>query len=169
MNRLKQVYFKLYKKKYNHKINVKEKTINEINENELNREYETFYQYENHLKQSIENDFIKFPIVLLPLMTYRTMKTKKNVEKTLSLMGKNILIWLIYSQWEGNLIKKQYLFDKGKHPMIPAVNSTISALQAYKTQMDVASNNVANINTENYKKSRVNLKLRPRLRDPPGW
>ena len=42
--------------------------------------------------------------------------------------------------------------------MISAVNSTISALQAYKTQMDVAANNVANINTENYKKSRVNLK-----------
>ncbi len=42
--------------------------------------------------------------------------------------------------------------------MISAVNSTISALQAYKTQMDVASNNVANINTENFKKSRVNLK-----------
>ena len=42
--------------------------------------------------------------------------------------------------------------------MISAVNSTVSALQAYKTQSDVASNNVANINTENYKKSRVNLK-----------
>ena len=42
--------------------------------------------------------------------------------------------------------------------MISAVNSTVSALQAYKTQLDVASNNVANINTENYKKSRVNLK-----------
>ena len=44
--------------------------------------------------------------------------------------------------------------------MISAVNSTISALQAYKTQMDVAANNVANINTENYKKKskrRTNL------------
>lgn len=42
--------------------------------------------------------------------------------------------------------------------MISAVSSTISAMQAYKTQMDVAANNVANINTENFKKSRVNLK-----------
>jgi flagellar basal-body rod protein FlgC len=42
--------------------------------------------------------------------------------------------------------------------MISAVNSTISALHAYKTQMDVASNNVANINTENFKRSRVNLR-----------
>lgn len=42
--------------------------------------------------------------------------------------------------------------------MLSAVNSTISALQAYKTQLDVTANNVANINTDNYKKSRVNLK-----------
>lgn len=42
--------------------------------------------------------------------------------------------------------------------MISAVNSSIAALQAYKTQMNVASNNIANINTENYKKSRVNFK-----------
>ena len=42
--------------------------------------------------------------------------------------------------------------------MIPAINSTISALQAYKTQMEVSSNNVANVNTENFKKSKVTLK-----------
>ena len=41
--------------------------------------------------------------------------------------------------------------------MISAVNSTISALQAYKTQMGATSDNIANINTENFKKSRVNL------------
>jgi len=42
--------------------------------------------------------------------------------------------------------------------MISAVNSTVSALQAYKTQMEVASNNVANINTEEFKKSKATLK-----------
>ena len=42
--------------------------------------------------------------------------------------------------------------------MISAVNSTVSALQAYKTQMRVASNNVANVNTEGFKKSKANLK-----------
>jgi flagellar basal-body rod protein FlgC len=48
--------------------------------------------------------------------------------------------------------------DKDKYPMISTATSTISALQAYKTRMGVVSNNIANINTENYKKSRVNLK-----------
>ena len=42
--------------------------------------------------------------------------------------------------------------------MISAVNSTVSALQAYKTQMTVTSNNVANVNTEGFKKSTATLK-----------
>jgi flagellar basal-body rod protein FlgC len=42
--------------------------------------------------------------------------------------------------------------------MISALNSTVSALQAYKTQMKAAANNVANVNTEGFKKSRVTLK-----------
>ena len=42
--------------------------------------------------------------------------------------------------------------------MISAVNSTVSALQAYKTQMQVTSNNVANVNTEGFKKSKATLK-----------
>ena len=42
--------------------------------------------------------------------------------------------------------------------MISAVNSTVSALQAYKTQMNVTSNNVANVNTEGFKKSKASLK-----------
>ncbi len=42
--------------------------------------------------------------------------------------------------------------------MISAVNSTVSALQAYKTQMEVTSNNVANVNTEGFKKSKATLK-----------
>jgi len=42
--------------------------------------------------------------------------------------------------------------------MISAISSTISALQAYKTQMKVASNNVANVNTEEFKKSKAILK-----------
>ncbi len=42
--------------------------------------------------------------------------------------------------------------------MISAVNSTVSALQAYNTQMQVTSNNVANVNTEGFKKSKATLK-----------
>jgi flagellar basal-body rod protein FlgC len=42
--------------------------------------------------------------------------------------------------------------------MISAVNSSVSALQAYKTQMEVTSNNVANVNTEGFKKSKATLK-----------
>lgn len=42
--------------------------------------------------------------------------------------------------------------------MIPAVTSTVSALRAYKTQMEVTSNNVANVNTDDFKKSRATLK-----------
>jgi flagellar hook protein FlgE len=42
--------------------------------------------------------------------------------------------------------------------MISAVNSTVSALQAYNTQMKVTSNNVANVNTEGFKKSKATLK-----------
>jgi len=42
--------------------------------------------------------------------------------------------------------------------MISSVNSTMSALQAYKTQMAVTSNNVANVNTEGFKKSKASLR-----------
>jgi flagellar hook protein FlgE len=42
--------------------------------------------------------------------------------------------------------------------MISAVSSTVSALQAYKTQMEVTSNNVANVNTDGFKKSKATLK-----------
>ena len=41
--------------------------------------------------------------------------------------------------------------------MLSAVNSTVSALQAYETQMDVVADNVANVNTENFKKSNATL------------
>lgn len=41
--------------------------------------------------------------------------------------------------------------------MIPAVNGTLSALQAYKKSMGVTSNNIANVNTEAFKKSRAIL------------
>ena len=41
--------------------------------------------------------------------------------------------------------------------MIPAVNGTLSALQAYKKSMGVTSNNIANVNTEAFKKSRATL------------
>ena len=39
--------------------------------------------------------------------------------------------------------------------MIPPVNSTLSALQAYTTQMKVTSDNIANVNTEQFKKSKA--------------
>lgn len=42
--------------------------------------------------------------------------------------------------------------------MISAVNSTVSALQSYTTQLEVASNNVANVNTDGFKKSQATLK-----------
>jgi flagellar hook protein FlgE len=42
--------------------------------------------------------------------------------------------------------------------MLSPVNSTVSALLAYKCQMEVTSNNIANVNTAEFKKSRVTLK-----------
>ena len=41
--------------------------------------------------------------------------------------------------------------------MIPAVNGTLSALQAYKKSMGVTANNIANVNTEGFKKSRATM------------
>jgi flagellar basal-body rod protein FlgC len=46
----------------------------------------------------------------------------------------------------------------GGTPMIPAVNGTLSALQAYKKSMGVTANNIANVNTEGFKKSRATIK-----------
>lgn len=42
--------------------------------------------------------------------------------------------------------------------MISSVNSSISALKAYKTRLEVTANNVANVNTEEFKKSRTTMK-----------
>ena len=42
--------------------------------------------------------------------------------------------------------------------MIASVNSTLSALQAYKKSMGVTANNIANVNTEEFKKSRATMK-----------
>ena len=42
--------------------------------------------------------------------------------------------------------------------MISSVNSTLSALQAYKTKMGVTAYNVANVNTDEFKKSKATLK-----------
>ncbi|MEE4264159.1 MAG: flagellar basal body rod C-terminal domain-containing protein [Desulfobacteraceae bacterium] len=38
--------------------------------------------------------------------------------------------------------------------MVPAINGTLSALQAYKKSMGVTAHNIANVNTEGFKKSR---------------
>ena len=45
----------------------------------------------------------------------------------------------------------------GVTPMIPAINGTLSALQAYKKSMGVTANNIANVNTEGFKKSRATM------------
>ena len=42
--------------------------------------------------------------------------------------------------------------------MIPSVNSTISALQAYKSKIGVTANNIANVNTDEFKKDRATLR-----------
>ena len=42
--------------------------------------------------------------------------------------------------------------------MIPSVNSTLSALQAYRKSMRVTAHNIANVNTEEFKKSRAIMK-----------
>jgi flagellar hook protein FlgE len=41
--------------------------------------------------------------------------------------------------------------------MISPLNSTVSALQAYRGQMEVTANNIANVNTDGFKKSRASL------------
>ena len=41
--------------------------------------------------------------------------------------------------------------------MIPSVNSTLSALQAYRKSMGVTANNIANVNTDGFKKSRATI------------
>jgi flagellar hook protein FlgE len=41
--------------------------------------------------------------------------------------------------------------------MIPAVNSALSGLQAFSTKMNSNANNIANVSSEGYKKSRVTL------------
>jgi len=41
--------------------------------------------------------------------------------------------------------------------MIPSVNSTILALQAYKARLGVTADNIANANTDAFKKSRATL------------
>jgi flagellar basal-body rod protein FlgC len=42
--------------------------------------------------------------------------------------------------------------------MITSVNGTILALQAYKTRLGVTADNIANVNTDEFKKRRVTLK-----------
>lgn len=39
--------------------------------------------------------------------------------------------------------------------MIDSVGSTLSALSGYRKKMDVTANNIANVNTDEFKKSRV--------------
>jgi flagellar hook protein FlgE len=41
--------------------------------------------------------------------------------------------------------------------MIPSVNSALSALRAYRTSMGVTADNIANVNTDEFKKSRATM------------
>jgi len=41
--------------------------------------------------------------------------------------------------------------------MIASVNNSISALNAFQKKMEVTSNNIANVNTDGFKKSEANL------------
>ena len=41
--------------------------------------------------------------------------------------------------------------------MIYPVSNALSALNAFRKQMDVTANNIANVNTDDFKKSRVNM------------
>jgi flagellar hook protein FlgE len=45
--------------------------------------------------------------------------------------------------------------------MISSINSTVSALQAYVKQLGVTANNIANVNTEGYKKYQAVLEEGP--------
>jgi flagellar hook protein FlgE len=45
--------------------------------------------------------------------------------------------------------------------MIPPLNSALTALSAYGNKMGVTANNIANINTDGFKKSRVNMEEGP--------
>jgi flagellar hook protein FlgE len=42
-------------------------------------------------------------------------------------------------------------------PMIPAMDSALSSLSAFGKKMDVTANNIANVDTEGFKKSRADL------------
>lgn len=41
--------------------------------------------------------------------------------------------------------------------MIYPVSNALSALNAFRKKMDVTANNIANVNTDNFKKNRVNI------------
>jgi flagellar hook protein FlgE len=44
-----------------------------------------------------------------------------------------------------------------EHVMIYPVNPAVSALTAFRKKMNVTANNIANVNTDQFKKSRVNM------------
>jgi flagellar hook protein FlgE len=56
------------------------------------------------------------------------------------------------------LIYPAGFFLKETASMISPVSSTVSALQAYNSQLEVTSNNIANVNTDEFKKSKATLK-----------
>lgn len=49
------------------------------------------------------------------------------------------------------------MLSKGENIMSIAFNTALSALRALDIKMDVNANNIANVNTDKFKKSRVNM------------
>ena len=49
------------------------------------------------------------------------------------------------------------LKDLGGKEMISALNSTVSALRAFVTKLGVTADNIANVNTDGFKKNRATL------------
>ena len=47
---------------------------------------------------------------------------------------------------------------QGRSPMINPTDNSLSALSAFRKKMDVTANNIANVLTDEFKKSRVTLK-----------
>ena len=47
---------------------------------------------------------------------------------------------------------------QGRSPMINPIDNSLSALTAFRKKMDVTANNIANVLTDEFKKSRVTLK-----------
>ena len=53
--------------------------------------------------------------------------------------------------------------------MASIINTGLSALSAFKRQMETTGHNIANVNTEGYSRQRVDLSARVPQATPPGF